>query len=124
MQARLANLLASIQSCQVRSSDDVESLLATQQALFGGRVVGGPPVQDAPGDGVAGPPGFEVPDVGAQDSVVHVSLVLERFLVIAFPAFPVRGGASNIGLLLLCPVRLGLDHLSLVHGVFVQAVAL
>ena len=124
MQARIANLLSGVQGCQVWSSYDVESLLTAQQALLGGRVVGGPPVQDAPGDGVGRPPGFEVPDVGAQDSFVLVSLVIERFIVIAFPAFPVGGSTTHIGLLCLCAVRLGLDHLCLVHCVFVQAVAL
>ena len=123
METRHANLLSSIEGGQVRSSDDEEPLLAAQHALLGGRVVGGPPVQDSPSNGVAGPSGL-VPDVGAQDSFVLVSLVFESFVVVSFPAFPVGGSTPHIALLRLHSVRPGLDHLCVVNSVAVQAVAL
>ena len=124
METRHANLLSSIEGGQVRSSDDEEPLLAAQHALLGGRVVGGPPVQDSPGNGVGGPPGLDVPDVRAQDGFVLVSLVFERFFVVSLSAFPVSGSTPHIALLRLHSVRPGLDHLCMVHGVAVQAVAL
>ena len=60
----------------------------------------------------------------AQNSFVLVSFMVKGFGVVSSSGFEIGASAANVRLHLFLAVRLGLDHLGLVHNVVVKAGAL